>query len=258
VEKLYSLKKYYRLNLYNQCRNVIKQLVVHAPIALTKNERIDRQTKRVIKKVLHPNGIGVDIGAHKGKITEMMLAASPHQQHFGFEPIPILFQQLKNKYQQKIQLYPYALSNTIGNSTFNLVTTNMAFSGIKKRPYDRIEKDKNITVTVNTLDNIIPPSTFIHLIKIDVEGAEYWVLKGALQTITRCKPIILFEFGKTGAEVYGITADKMFALWHETLNYNIYTLKNWLQNKPSLNYAAFNNYFIHENLYFFLAAPQQQ
>ncbi len=256
MENLYSTQKHFRLTLYRCCRNFLKQCVIYTPVALTKNERIDHQTHRVIKKVLQPNGIGVDIGAHKGKITAMMLAASPHQQHFAFEPIPSLFAYLQKKFRQKILLYPYALSNTNGTTTFNLVTTNMAYSGIRKRPYGRSEKDQTISVTLKTLDAIIPASTPILLIKIDVEGAEYAVLEGALQTIARCRPIILFEFGKTGAGVYDITAEKMFSLWYQTLNYNIFTLKNWLQQKPPLSFTEFNDYFMSEKLYFFLAAPQ--
>ncbi|RTL55085.1 MAG: FkbM family methyltransferase [Sphingobacteriales bacterium] len=256
MEKLYSTQKHNRLTVYHFIRNLLKQCVLHAPIALTKNERIDRQTHRVIKKVLQNEGIGVDVGAHKGKITAMMVAASPRQQHYAFEPIPQLFKHLEKKFNEKVKVYPYALSNSTGISTFNLVTTNMAYSSIRKRPYDRHELDDYIPVNLNTLDAVIPSSIQIQLIKIDVEGAEFLVLEGAMQTIQRCKPIVLFEFGKTGAGVYGIPSRKMFALFNQTLRYNIFTLSGWLQQKEPLTYAQFNHFFIHEKVYFFLAAPQ--
>ena len=176
MEKLCSTQKYNGLNPVNNFKAFAKLIVTKLPFAITRNEQINRATERVIKKVLAPNGLGIDVGAHTGKITQMMVAASP-QQHLAFEPIPELYAALQKKFQQKIRLYNYALSYEIGNSNFNLVTTNKAYSGLLKRPYDKLESDTTITVNTTTLDAIIAPQQRIHLIKMDVEGAEKEVLK---------------------------------------------------------------------------------
>jgi len=62
----------------------------------------------------------------------------------------------------------------------------------------------------------IPAETKIALIKMDVEGAELLVMKGAAQTIQRSKPILLFEFGKAGAEAYNYNDEIMFQFINET------------------------------------------
>ena len=254
MEKLCSTQKYNGLNPVNNFKAFAKLIVTKLPFAITRNEQIDRATKRVIKKVLAPNGLGIDVGAHTGKITQMMVAASP-QQHLAFEPIPELYAALQKKFQQKIRLYNYALSYEIGNSNFNLVTTNKAYSGLLKRPYDKLESDTNITVNTTTLDAIIAPQQRIHLIKMDVEGAEYWVLKGAQQTIAQHKPILLFEFGNKGASTYNITPEKMYSFLQNDLKYNIFTLQGWLNHQPPISFSMLANYFNTDTCYFYLAAP---
>ncbi len=45
----------------------------------------------------------------------------------------------------------------------------------------------------DTLDHVIPFDDNVVMIKIDVEGSEPQVLRGALNMIKRCKPVIICE-----------------------------------------------------------------
>lgn len=49
----------------------------------------------------------------------------------------------------------------------------------------------NTKVPITTLDSYNLPR--IDLLKIDVEGYEIHVLKGAEETLLRCKPVVIFE-----------------------------------------------------------------
>jgi hypothetical protein len=49
------------------------------------------------------------------------------------------------------------------------------------------------------------------LIKIDVEGAEEQVLRGALETIRRHQPVVVLEHGNSAA-AYGTRPDDVFRL----------------------------------------------
>lgn len=44
------------------------------------------------------------------------------------------------------------------------------------------------------LDDVVPPDRKVSIIQLDVEGYEQPALTGALQTIARCKPILILEF----------------------------------------------------------------
>ncbi|MBP9214998.1 MAG: FkbM family methyltransferase [Chitinophagaceae bacterium] len=233
----------------------MKYIASFSPIALTKNEQYDRLTFRVLKKVCTPTSVCVDVGANEGKVLMLMHKVAPLAKHIAFEPIPVLYNQLYKKYNHIAQVFEVALSNRKGISTFNCVLTNMAYSGLLKRPYDRVEEDTQIEVQTNLLDAYIAATSNIQLIKIDVEGGEMLVLQGAIQTLQRCKPIVLFEFGMAGANAYGVNPLAMFQFFSETLNYEIFTLQNWLKGNAALSFSQFNSLYEANTEYFFLAAP---
>lgn len=236
-------------------KKFLKYIASFSPIALTKNEQYDRLTFAVLKKVCTANSICVDVGANEGKVLMLMHKVAPLAKHIAFEPIPVLYNQLYKKYNHIAHVFEVALSNKKGLSTFNCVLTNMAYSGLLKRPYDRIEKDTIIKVQTNLLDAYIAATSNIQLIKIDVEGGEMLVLQGAIQTLQRCKPIVLFEFGMAGANAYGVNPLAMFQFFSETLNYEIFTLQNWLKGNAALSFSQFNSLYEANTEYFFLAAP---
>jgi FkbM family methyltransferase len=236
-------------------KKMLKYIVSLSPIALTKNEQYDRLTKKILQSVCKTDSVCVDVGANEGKVLKLMMKVAPVAKHFAFEPIPVLFKKLASKFNEAAHIYNIALSNSVGTSKFNLVLSDMAYSGLQKRAYDKPEKDTIIEVQTELLDNIISLDTKIALIKIDVEGAELLVLKGAIKTIAQSKPIILFEFGKAGSQAYNISCKQMFHFFSSEIKYEIFTLHGWLKKDNSLSETAFENYYNNDKEYFFVANP---
>ena len=58
---------------------------------------------------------------------------------------------------------------------------------------NEVQKGKTIKVEINRIDDIIPKDRPISIIQLDVEGYEKEALTGALETIRRCKPILILE-----------------------------------------------------------------
>ncbi len=237
-------------------KKIIKQLAAFSPIPLTKNEQYDRLTQKVISKIVSPNITCVDIGCNEGKILQMMVDALPNTKHFAFEPIPVLYKALQEKFHTNAHLFNMALSNKKEVVNFNLVLTDMAYSGLQKGSSSDDKERVDIEVQTDLLDNIVDKNTQVGLIKIDVEGAELLVLQGSVETILRNKPIILFEFGKIGAEAYNNNDVDMFNFFTNTLGYNIYTLKSWLANGTHLSLENFSDFYNNDQEYFYLAAAK--
>ena len=105
------------------------------------------------------------------------------------------------------------------------------------------------------LDNIIPPNIKIDFIKIDVEGAELGVLKGSTETIKRCKPFIVFEFGLGASDYYRTKPDDIFVFLVEQCGLNISNIHDFLHNKPSLNLKSFSDNYYKSKEYYFVAHP---
>lgn len=138
----------------------------------------------------------VDIGANLGYYT--CLALQNNKPVIAFEPqqqnLQCLLQNLiANHWEENIEVYPVALSDKPGLLT--LYGASGPSASLVKNWAGYSPRYKKI-VPVTTLDAILG-SRFRSqqlFIKIDVEGAEFGVLQGALQSIARSnRPIWLLE-----------------------------------------------------------------
>lgn len=225
------------------------------PFAIGKNEHYDRLSLAVIQSHCKPDSICIDIGANEGKILQYIINAAPAVKHFAFEPIPTLHQQLVQRFSNNAYIYPIALSNIKTTRQYNFVETDPALSGFRKRPYPSHYKESQIEVESNLLDNIIDQNLKISLIKIDVEGGEWDVLRGAIQIINSNKPLILFECGMIGGNLYQFSSADIYQFFEQQVSYQIFTLSGWLKDSNALSYQEFHHLFETGAEYFFLAAP---
>lgn len=216
-------------------------------------DRYDFQTFDLLKKVLPPDANCIDIGAHTADILRKLVKYAPQGQHYAFEPIPWLYKDLQKNFGDKVKVMELALSDTLGTATFYAYRNRPAVSGLKQRQFENenyaMEK---IDVKVETLDHIIPKDLPIHLIKIDVEGAELQVLRGGIEILKKYKPIVLFEFGLGGSEHYGATPQKMFELLEEC-GLSISTLEYYLKARPPFSKEEFVGQYEKKYNYFFIA-----
>jgi FkbM family methyltransferase len=213
------------------------------------NQQYDRQTRTIMGRVLRRTSNCVDVGCHQGWILDDMLRIAPDGTHFAFEPLPDLFRELERKYMGKARFYNLALSDSIGDTTFQHVVTNPAESGIKPVPHRRPEKSVEITVRLGRLDDIVDRP--IDLIKIDVEGAELQVLRGGLKILQRNKPYVVFEHGRL-ANSYGTTPEQVFDLFRECAMH-ISLMSDWLSGRSYLSKQEFISQFYDGKNFYFLA-----
>jgi FkbM family methyltransferase len=237
-------------------KKTIKKLLKKIPFAFTLNQKYDVETKQVIARVCKASSNCIDIGCHKGEVLDMIIHHSPQGKHFGFEPIPNLFDALQEKYKgSNCTIFQIALSNTEAEASFNHVVSNPAYSGLVKRKYDRkYEIDESIVVRTARLDTLIPKDLHIDFIKIDVEGGELLVLEGAKETILRCQPLIIFEHGLGASEYYNSTPAKVYHLLHNC-KLQISTMHHWLHKKEAFTLDEFERQFKEKINYYFIAYP---
>jgi len=239
-------------------KQLIKKILNVLHISITKNQRYDGYTLRILRRVLKPGSNAIDIGCHLGEILDEMIKCSPQGKKFGFEPIPEFYAELEKKYSSDplVFISPLALYDKTGTTTFQHVLNEPAYSGIKKRRYDGKEVEiRQITVSTDLLDRIIPQDVSIDFIKIDVEGAELPVMRGGLNTIRRCKPVIIFECGIGASDFYGTKPEEVFRLLAGECKMKISTLPDFLNDLPSLSEVEFSKLYNEEKEYYFVAHP---
>ena len=234
----------------------IRNLLNLFHLDLTRNLKYDRLTKSIIAKTVRPDTTCVDIGAHKGEILDLFLKYAPLGKHYAFEPIPVLYENLVKKYSHVAAIYPYALSDRGGESSFQFVRNAPAYSGILKRKYDIKKPDiLEIKVQLKTLDSLISGKTKVGLIKIDVEGGEFPVLKGAKNLLFRDKPYIIFESGIGGSEFYGTVPEELYDFMTLEIGLEISLLSSWLNHQKPFSQSQFCECFHTNSEYYFLAHP---
>jgi FkbM family methyltransferase len=231
-------------------KQIIKRLI---PFAITRNQKYDRDTKKILKYLLKSNSNTVDVGCHKGEVMMEILKFSPQGKHFGIEPIPFLAADLRKKLPTNCTVFEVALNET-GNEEleFVWVKSNPAYSGLKERSYERIEETEKIKVKTARLDELINENLKIDFIKIDVEGGEMGVIKGSEKILIRNKPVIIFEHGLGASDKYGTKPEVLFD-YLNNLNYKISTMQLFLKNKIEFSKSEFSDQFYAKKNYYFIA-----
>jgi len=110
---------------------------------------------------------------------------------FTFEPNQLMYhaalETIKLNNLNNVTIYPYAIGDYDGENTLKHIDQ----LGQEMGP--RSEIGDGIVVKQVKLDTIIPKSTKIDVIHLDLEGYEFEALKGAKEIIERDKPIIVLE-----------------------------------------------------------------
>ena len=220
----------------------------------------DRLTVQIMSSVLEPSSCCVDAGAHRGGMLLHMAELAPQGQIFAFEPLPDLAGRLRKRWQgsSHVQVFDLALSDSSGTQTFHEVVDSPGKSSFRRMghvaPGARV---REIPVRTARLDDVVPPETRIRFIKVDVEGAQLEVFRGARRILSRDQPFIVFEHGMLAQEGYGTTSDMIYDLLVDECGLEISLLSDWLSRRPCLTRDQLNGHVGHHatSHFCFLAHP---
>jgi FkbM family methyltransferase len=171
-----------------------------------------------LRNLVHPGDCVVDVGGHHGLMAVVAAkAAGPQGLVVSFEPNPtarrIFVENCKLNGVPNIRLEPLALSDSIGHAKFYIqkgaVSWNSSFfdNFASQQGRDEIEQ---IEVNMTTLDayaadQALKPA----FIKIDAEGSEFLILRGAMKTIQEHNPFISMEFNPESARTANTSVEEM-------------------------------------------------
>jgi len=134
----------------------------------------------------------IDIGAHIGSYALRMARRFRHV--IAFEPNPfnrhMLNLNIRLNKMQNVRVEEVALSDSNGASPLFLQRATGGTGSLNPFHYGFMY-DTSVQVKVRTLDEF--EIAKVNVIKIDAEGNELRILKGASQTIDRAKPILAVE-----------------------------------------------------------------
>ena len=217
-------------------------------------EKYDFQTRQVLRRCLRPDSNCVDVGAHAGHILRDMVAAAPRGRHLAVEPVPRFHELLARKYGARVTILDCALSDHEGEAEFVWFPERPALSGFRERRMTTEYRPDRFRVRTRRLDDVVPAGQRIDLVKIDVEGAELQVLRGAAATLRAWRPIVLFETGPGGADEYGTRPEEIYDLL-AAAGLVVSVMEYWLAGKPPLSGEEFRERVLKGYDFFFMAYP---
>jgi FkbM family methyltransferase len=208
---------------------------------------------QVLRKLLKPSSCAVDVGAHIGSFTSQLLRVSPQGKHIAIEASPSKGAWLKGRFQN-VEVHSVAVSDAEGTAMFQEDTCLPGFSRLSNQS----TSDHSVSYAVKTcrLDSVVNGRN-VDLIKIDVEGLELCVLRGATDTIAKCRPPILFECGPEPAlHSQGISRRELFDFLTRELNYSISTYPDFIFDKGGMEFDEFRRCGVYPFVAFnFVALP---
>jgi FkbM family methyltransferase len=154
----------------------------------------DKAVMDCCNTLLRPGDVFYDIGANAGVFALDFAKAVPNLDVYAFEPQPTLARHLRLSVAEngfdRVRLFEVLLGSSEGTGSLYITSHAVHASTIPRE-----HKFEQIKVPMRTLDALIrqnevrPPD----VIKIDVEGAELDVFKGASHLLHTYRPSIVFE-----------------------------------------------------------------
>lgn len=155
--------------------------------------------------LLHRPGTIVDVGAHDGLLT-IPLARLPDSRVLAFEPLPSAFARLRSAlgaaFGGAIPAHVETHRAALGDTTGEIFLSVPVVDGVANEQWASMVKDyaahagsgvsvERIAAPLMRLDDL-GLSDLTHA-KLDAEGAEFEVLRGARETLLRCRPVLTLE-----------------------------------------------------------------
>jgi len=152
----------------------------------------DQLATYLVTRLCKNNGVFIDVGAHIGSvISEVKRNCNPQKIH-AIEAIPKKAFKLQRVFEN-VAVHNFAAGDRESEVSFFENTKQSGYSSLI-RPSGDTTIVKELKVPLRKLDGMVPHQD-VDVIKIDVEGAELGVLKGAVNVIASSRPVIMFESG---------------------------------------------------------------
>ena len=183
------------------------------PLYRAYKKRADQHERQWIQALIRPGDVIVDVGANVGVYSVFFAERSGAQGAvFAFEPDPQNFARLKRTTAKMATIT--AIEAAVGDQNGSIELFQSKGLNFDHRTYANPDDDESVSVAITRLDDVEAlQARPIRLVKIDVQGFEMSVLRGASATLARNPQVkVLLEYYPWGLSASGSSPADFIAM----------------------------------------------
>jgi len=224
---------------------------------------VEEKEMELLKYFVTKNDHVIDLGANYAYYLERLSKiVGENGKVFGFEPVPFTFevcQMIVKKLKLKnVDLFQYAANDQNTNLQFRIPKVD--FGAISagqshradrnndlkgKEDYYSFYNEEIINCEGKKIDDLLfQDLKKLSFIKIDIEGAELFALRGMIKIIKSFTPIILIEIQPFFLKGYNITETEIISYIIDELDYEIYFYDQELKKLKIINKNLWDSNYI--------------
>lgn len=197
----------YGFSVYSNLNDRILELEVNAAW--------EQMESTFVANNVNEGAVFVDVGANIGYFS-MLAATKKACKVLAIEPAPRAYDMLRRNVEHNMLgeiIEPFGVALGCREHTARFVCSLGPKNHIEYH-VDNVHRElSTINVDVTTLDNLLKDRKQIDridVIKVDIEGAEYAFLQGAINTLETFKPIVMMEIEEHRLVKFNATANNIF------------------------------------------------
>jgi FkbM family methyltransferase len=213
----------------------------------------EQMLEAMYRSLLKEGDTAIDVGAHIGRHTlPMAQAVGTSGCVHAFEPLPSIYPLLVKAVKidpsagvphGQVLTHNVALGETAGTTEFVFVPDCPEYSGFKERTYhDGAHRTETIKVEVAQLDSLAATLHNVRFVKVDAEGGELAVMRGAINVIRTHLPVVSFELGDSSLTNYSYNSCDYYDFFSD-LGYQLYSIFGVPLSRNDFIVAAAEQFF---------------
>lgn len=184
----------------------------------------------LIEKLLNRDSVFLDVGANQGEFSIAAARIARYGKVIAFEPVSEyrerLFENIRLNDFGNVQVIPVALGEQEGALPIydqqGSFTDGTRHEGLPTLFASESRHQAREVVPVKRLDDVLQELgvSGVDVIKLDIEGAEWIALRGAVSTLASNRPTLILEIGRETCRAAGYEPEA-FVEWLSSLSYRI-------------------------------------
>jgi FkbM family methyltransferase len=229
------------VKIRNQCNAIIG-------CSVGESTSIEQNGESLLIRALAPTAkyfidVGANVGSWSQEFTRLM---PPSGQGLAFEPSTPTFEALQHNLAvcPNIELVQSALGDKVGQIKFLDNSESSELSHVAMEPFASSLTEGS--ARISTIDSELAARNWpqVDVLKIDTEGYDYLVLKGATEALRQAKlGVIQFEYNAPWRETSSTLRSAILLL--EAFQYKVYLLRS--TGLHAVNYDCLGEYFSYSN-----------